>query len=143
MKIYIDAENVSSKNYQEIIRLARHYGTVDEVRVYSIQKDPYTKGWSEVEKSEKRVKSIRLYGGHSKNKVDKKIIKDLKKDVGMYKTDAFVVVTSDGDYAESIKILSEKNTAIVFGEKKAPEKLRNSGNVFKEIGKKKNDRRKK
>ena len=53
MKIYIDAENVSSKNYQEIIRLARHYGTVDEVRVYSIQKDPYTKGWSEVEKSEK------------------------------------------------------------------------------------------
>lgn len=73
--LFIDGENISHKKAESILKAVKHQGELYSARVYGLQKDEHTKGWSEKAK-EYDIKDIRLYGGPEKDKADKKIQKD-------------------------------------------------------------------
>ena len=78
---------------------------------------------------------IRLCGGPEKNKVDRKIQKDVKREITQHKNvDIVCVATSDKGYADTILELRARGKRVVgIGESKAPDQLRNACSVFIEI----------
>ena len=135
MLLVIDGENISSKKYSRIMKTVKKVGELEDSRVYGLQRDARTKGWSDEAKKDNILKDIRLYGGPSKNKVDNKIKRDIRRSVINNKNiDIVVIVTSDGDYSDIVENTREKHKkVVVIGEKKAPKKLRDSCNMFVEI----------
>lgn len=134
--LLIDGENISYKKAENTLSAAKKHGVLDmdQVRVYGLQKDASTKGWSEKAK-ELGMKDIRLYGGPSKDKVDKKIQKDAPNIINQSKNiDIVCITTSDKGYVDSILALREKGKrVVVIGEAKAPVKLRDACNKFIEV----------
>ena len=103
---------------------------MNQVRVYGLQKDTSTKGWSEKAK-ELGIRDIRLCGGPSKDKVDRKIQKDA---LNMKNINTVCISTSDKGYVGSINELRKgRKQVVVIGETKAPVKLRDACNRFVEV----------
>ena len=132
--LFIDGENISSKKANAIMRAAEKQGVIDAAKVYGIQKDAHTKGWTEKAK-ECAIKDIRLSGEPEKDKVDKKIFKDTKKAVLEQKNlDIVCIATSDGGFVDTVKELrAQGKRVVVIGEEKAPDELRQACSEFIEI----------
>ena len=133
---YIDAENISSKFWDDIERyiscLVDKYSTT----VYALQNDPATMGWHEVAKTNDDVKEIRLCGGPAKNKVDKKIIRDIRRLIGnCTPTETCVfIVSSDSDYRVAVRELKEVGILVIgIGEAKANDGYKKSFDRFIEL----------
>lgn len=75
--VFIDAENIPSKFWEQVERCISYLVDKWSTKIYALQKDLATMGWHEVARSNDHVKEIRLSGGPAKNKVDKKIIRDI------------------------------------------------------------------
>lgn len=133
--IFIDGENIPAKKAECIMAEARKRGVIDFVKVYGLQKDLTTRQWSNIAKSAKNIKDIRLSGGPSHNKVDKKIKHDTLNDVkAAPNVDIVIIVASDHGYADNIRELRAMGKrAVVIGEAKTPLKLRQACNEFVEI----------
>lgn len=128
--LFIDGENVSSKKAEIIMAKAKQQGKVESSKVYALQKDEHTKGWTDKAK-ELGIKGIRLYGSPEKDKVDKKLQKDAKQKGN---ADIVCIAASDGGYADSVKELREQGKKVVIiGESKTPDKLRKACDKFVEI----------
>ena len=132
--LLIDGENISYKKANAIISAAQQQGVLSSKRVYGLQKDSSTREWS-VKAKEYGIADIRLFGGPQKNKVDKKIQKDAKREIAQHKNvDIVCLATSDKDYTVTIKELRARGKrVVVIGEGKASDKLRNACSVFIEI----------
>lgn len=132
--LFIDGENISYKKADIIMNIAKRQGILFSDRVYGLQKDNSTKGWTDRAK-EYGITDIRLFGGSEKNKVDRKIQKDAIREIIQHKNvDIVCVVTSDRGYVETIrKLRAQGKRVVVIGEEKAPNKLRNACNKFIEI----------
>jgi len=132
--LLIDGENISSKKAEQIIKIAEQQGKICLSKVYGIQKDQHTEGWSDKAK-EYGLKDIRLCGGPQKDKVDKKIQRDAIKEIKNNKNvDTVCIATSDKGYIETIRELRQHGKrVVVIGEQKATKDLRNSCNKFSEI----------
>lgn len=134
MAIFIDGENISYKKADKIMKISNSLGILYEAKVYARQKDLCTRRWSDMAKKH-GITDIRLFGGSEKNKVDRKIKKDAKKEILRHKNiDIVCLVTSDLDYIDTISFLrSQGKQVVVLGEKKASASLRRSCNKFFEI----------
>ena len=132
--LFIDGENISCKKVNAIMNAAKKQGIIFSVRVYGLQKDNSTRGWSDKAR-EYGIADIRLSGGPEKNKVDRKIQKDVKREISQHKNvDIVCVATSDKDYAVTIHELRERGKrVVVIGEDKTSDKLRNACSKFIEI----------
>ena len=132
--LYIDGENISSRKAGIIMATAQQQGILFFVKVYGLQKDNSTRRWSDKAK-EHGMSDIRLCGGPEKNKVDRKIQKDVKREITQHKNvDIVCVATSDKGYADTILELRARGKRVVgIGESKAPDQLRNACSVFIEI----------
>lgn len=133
--IFIDGENISAKKADAIMREAKTRGVVYFAKVYGLQKDLATKGWSVVAKSTADMKDVRLFGNPSKNKVDKKIMKDTIHDVAAApNVDIVIIASSDHGYTDNIrKLRNMGKRVVVIGEAKAPQKLRQVCNEFVQV----------
>lgn len=132
--LLIDAENVSHKKADVIMRCVELQGVIDTGKVYGRQKDSHIKRWSEKSR-EYGLEDIRLYGPPQKDKVDKKIQKDARREIFKHKNlDIVCLVTSDSGYVDMVdKMRSQGKRVVVIGEKKASEVLRESCSKFIEI----------
>lgn len=132
--LFIDGENISSKKVNAIMNAAKKQGIIFSVRVYGLQKDNRTRGWSDKAR-EYGIADIRLSGGPEKNKIDRKIQKDVKREIARNKNvDIVCVATSDKDYTDTITKLREQGKrVVVIGEDKTSDKLRNACSKFIEI----------
>ena len=130
--IFIDGENIPAKKAEIIMEEARKIGVIDSAKVYGLQKDKATRQWSQVAKSTTEMKDIRLCGKPSKNKVDKKIMKDTIREVGISaNVDIVIIASSDHGYSENIRNLRAMGKrVVVIGEAKAPKSLRQACNEF-------------
>ena len=134
LSVLIDGENISAKKAEAIMEIAFNQGELYKAKVYGRQKDDYTKNWSN--KAKKcGIEDIRLTGGPSKDKVDKKIQKDAKAIVRQDKNvDVVCIATNDAGYVESIRDLRSQGKRVIgIGGKQAPEVLRKSCSSFVEI----------
>lgn len=132
--LFIDGENISSKKVNAIMDAAKQQGILFSKRVYGLQKDNRTRRWSDIAR-ENGITDIRLFGGPEKNKVDRKIQKDMKREITQHKNvDIVCLVTSDKDYVVTIcELRSCGKRVVVIGEDSAPDKLRNACSKFIEI----------
>ena len=132
--LYIDGENISYKKANLIINVARKEGKLGIARVYGIQNDDATRGWSQVTNGG-NIRDVRLPGPPDRNKIDSKIKKDIHGNLSRERNiDIICIATSDGGYADIIKELKNRHKrVVVIGEKKAPAKLRSAGSKFVEI----------
>ena len=133
---YIDAENIPSKFWEKIRRYISCLVDKWSTKVYARQSDPTTMGWHEVAKTNDYVKEIRLCGGPAKNKVDKKIIRDIRKLIrNCTPTETCVfIVSSDSDYRVAVTELKEAGVHVVgIGEAKANDEYKQSFHSFIEL----------
>lgn len=132
--LFIDGENISHKKAESIMKAAKNQGILYSSKVYGLQKDTHTKGWSDKAK-ECGIKDIRLCGGPEKDKADKKIQKDAKQEIIQQKNvDIVCIATSDKGYVDTVKELRKQGKrVVVIGEDKAPEELRNACSKFIEV----------
>lgn len=132
--LFIDGENISYKKADIIMNAAKRQGTLFSDRVYGLQKDNSTRGWTDRARKY-GIADIRLFGGPDKNKVDRKIQKDAIKEITQHKNiDIVCMATSDKGYAETIrKLRAQGKRVVVIGEEKTPKELRNACNKFIEI----------
>lgn len=132
--LFIDGENISCKKVNAIMDAAKQQGILFSKRVYGLQKDNRTRRWSDKAK-EYGIADIRLFGGPEKNKVDRKMQKDMKREITRHKNiDIVCVATSDKDYAVTIrKLRAQGKRVIVIGEDSASDQLRNACSEFIEI----------
>ncbi len=132
--LFIDGENISPKKVKAILEVAEQQGEIFSQRVYGLQRDKYTSKWSE-EARKYNIEDIRLCGGPEKDKVDKKIKRDVKREIFQQKNvDIVCIATSDKGYVETIKELREAGKrVVVIGGKKAPDKLREVCSKFIEV----------
>lgn len=131
MAVFIDGENISSKKAEKIMQIVKRQGELYSARVYGLQKDPHTKNWTD--KAQKLgIKDIRLSGAHEKDKADRKIQKDAKKEIMQAKNvDVVCIATSDKGYADTVCALREQGKrVVVIGEEKTPVELRQAANKF-------------
>ena len=133
---FIDAENVPSKYWEQIEY--RMSCLVDNWsgKVYALQKDHATMSWHEVAKANDCLKEIRLSGGPAKNKVDKKIIRDIRRLIGncVPAETCVIIVSSDSDYRVVVAELKEAGVRVIgIGEVKANENYKQSFNRFFEL----------
>ncbi len=132
--LFIDGENISHKKAEKIMEIAKQQGELYSSRVYGLQKDKSTKGWSEKAK-EHGIKDIRMSGISEKDKVDKKIQKDAQREILQQKNvDIVCIATSDKGYADVVRKLREQGKRVVIiGEEKTSDELRRVCNKFIEV----------
>ena len=134
MSLFIDGENISHTKAKKIMKAVKKEGELFSAKVYGLQKDPHTKAWTD-EAKEYGIKDIRLSGGPEKDKADKKIQKDVNREVINAKNvDIICIATSDKGFVEMVQNLREKGKRVVIiGEEKTPQELRNACSKFIEL----------
>lgn len=134
MSLFIDGENISFRKAERIMEIVQKEGELYSSRVYGLQNDKRTKKWTAKAK-ELNMKDIRLYGGPAKDKVDKKLQKDILKEIQKEKNvDIICIVSSDHGYVSAIELAKKyKKRVIGLGEKNTSVKLREVCNKFIEI----------
>jgi len=133
---FIDAENIPSKLWNQIKKRISCLVDKWSAKVYALQKDHATMGWHEVAKTNDNVKEIRLCGGPAKNKVDKKIIRDIRRLIGnCTPTETCVfIVSSDSDYRVVVTELKEAGVLVIgIGAAKSNDGYRQSFHSFIEL----------
>lgn len=133
LSLLIDAENIGAKKASDILQKARNYGELNLACIYARQKDNATKGWHD-QAIQLGMSEKRLYGGPEKDKIDKKIKRDIQGLLAKDQTDVYVIASSDGGYREDVVRLRQLGKkVIVIGESKTPEKLKSAASKFVEI----------
>ena len=132
--LFIDGENISNKLAKQILEKANYYGTLAVSKVYGLQKAECTKKWTEKAK-ENDIEDIRLCGAPEKNKVDKKIIKDMKKAILKHRQiDTICLAAHDGGYANVLKELRDLGLkTVIIGTPKMSKKLKDICDKFEEL----------
>lgn len=132
MAIFIDGENFPAKKSQRLFAMVNGIGELDYAKVYGIQKDKSTRAWSQLALGMECLNDIRLYGGPGKNKVDRKIQKDVSNEIEIHKNiDIVVIATSDHGYVSSVKEMRSKGKkVIIFGNGKISNKLKEACNEY-------------
>ena len=112
--VFIDAENIGSNSCKKIVGQSNSSGNISEMRYYARQNEASTNNWKD-EAKKHNIKPILLCGGPEHNKVDNKIVKDIRKVLKTEKSiDIFCIATRDGDYASITKELREKHKRVVI-----------------------------
>lgn len=132
MALFIDGENIPARTSQRLFSIVNRIGELDYAKVYGIQKDKSTQAWSQVASEIEGLKDVRLYGGPGRNKVDKKIQKDVSKEIITHKNiDIVVIATSDHGYVDSVKEMRSKGKkVIILGNRKTSNKLKKACNEY-------------
>lgn len=137
---FVDTENFSAKHFMKVRRkLWELEETHENAGIYCFglkkDKEKRLKEWVAVTESINKVDWKWLDGSPEKNKVDNEIIKSVELLLATGKCDkidTYCFMTSDGDYADIIHKLCEKDKfTIVFGKKNASERLKSSCNMYK------------
>ena len=132
--VFIDAENISSDHCSSIIGQCKSIGEVFEVRYYARQKDPTTAKWKETI-TDYGLKPILMCGEPERNKIDNKIIKDIRKVLNSNKSiDIFCIASKDGDYSNIVQeIRNNKKRAVILATKGTSKKLKAKASEIKGI----------
>ncbi|MBR4728206.1 MAG: NYN domain-containing protein [Clostridia bacterium] len=132
--VFIDAENISSDHCSSIIDQCKTIGEVFEVRYYARQKDPSTAKWKETI-TDYGLKPILMCGEPERNKIDNKIIKDIRKVLNTNKSiDIFCIASKDGDYSKIVQeIRDNKKRAVILATKGTSKKLKSKASEIKGI----------
>ncbi len=132
--VFIDAESVSADKCPGIVGQSKSAGEIYEIRYYARQKDNSTVAWKDMAK-QYGIKPILMAGEPQKNKIDNKIIKDIKHILETNKSiDVFCIATRDGDYKEIVEYIQQrKKRAIVLATKNTSESLKDSASEVRGI----------
>ncbi len=134
LAVFIDAESVGSSLAARIDGQIKKIGTLFEARYYALQKDNRTKAWKDVAKKY-GFKPILLCGEPEKNRIDKKIMRDVRTMLEKNKqVDIFCIVSRDGDFTSLVNDLRKHGKRVVIlATKQTSKRLKEAANEVKGI----------
>lgn len=129
--LYIDAENVASKYCKQIMQKSASVGKLKKKRCYRRGEDASTTSWTD-EAREHEIKMVPISGEPKKDKIDNIIKEDIRNAIKRrVAVEVICIVTSDGGYIDIVKEIKRSGKqAVIIGEEKTPEKLREEANKF-------------
>jgi len=132
--VFIDAENISADHCPGIIGQSGSIGEVFEKRYYARQNDPSTAAWKDQAKIH-GIKPIIMSGEAEHNKIDNKIMKDIRHIVNTNKSiDIFCIASRDGDYtAITQELRNLKKRVVILAAKNTSGRLKNAASEVKGI----------
>lgn len=132
--VFIDAESISADRCSRIVGQCQSVGEIFEMRYYARQNDPATVAWKGQAKTY-GIKPILICGEPEHNKIDNKIVKDIRKVMNTNKSiDIFCIASRDGDYAQiAQEIRSRKKRVIILATKNTSKRLKESASEVKGI----------
>ncbi len=132
--VFIDAENVSADHCPGIIGQSRSIGEIYEIRYYARQNDPSTAAWKEPARAY-GIKPILMCGEAEHNKIDNKIMKDIRRIVNTNKSiDIFCIASRDGDYTAITQELRKlKKIVVILATKNTSGRLKNAASEVRGI----------
>ncbi len=132
--VYIDAENISARKLDVINTICEREGKLISINVYRRKNDKYTKEWRNVSNKRKTMNEIMICGKPRKDKVDKKIIMDMGKDLSNNTDiDTVILFSSDHGYAEIVKEIAKNGKEVIVAGKNLSERLKTAAGVYYEI----------
>ena len=134
LAVFIDAESISCSSATRIAGQINKIGVLFEARYYALQKDKGTSAWKD-EAKKFGFKPILLCGEPEKNKIDKKIIKDVRKMLEQHKqVDIFCIASRDGDFTPLVNELrQQKKKVVILATKQTSQRLKKAANEVKGI----------
>ncbi len=131
MALFIDADNIASRNLKEIMNKINGMGNLIVKRIYGNWSKPALSSWSSVI-SDNGLVAVQVFDHVTgKNSSDIAIVIDAVEVQYTKNIDIFVLVTSDSDFTGLANRLVENNkTVIGFGKSHAPKSLINSCTDF-------------
>ena len=132
--VFIDAESISADRCPGIIGQSQSIGEIYEIRYYARQNDPSTAAWKDYAR-DYGIKPILMYGGAEPNKIDNKIMKDIRHVVNANKSiDIFCIASRDGDYMAITQELRKlKKRVVILATKNTSEKLKSAASEVRGI----------
>ena len=114
--IFIDGENISSKEYKNILEDIRKYGRISISNIYLDWTE--NKSWMDISKNF-GITPIQCNKIKGKNSVDLKIAVDIMETIYEKNIDLFCILTSDSDFCHIVQKLKSKNKFVyIYGSKK-------------------------
>ena len=113
--IFIDGENISSKEYKAIIEDIRKYGRVSISNIYLDWTE--NKSWMDISKNF-GITPIQCNKIKGKNSIDLKIAVDIMETIYEKNIDLFCILTTDSDFCHIVQKLKSKNKYVyIYGPK--------------------------
>lgn len=111
--IFIDGENISYKDYKNILDDVRKYGQVSISNIYLDWTE--NKSWMEVSKNF-GLTPIQCQKINGKNSVDLKIAVDIMETLYERQIDLFCILTTDSDFCHIVQKLKSRNKIVyIYG----------------------------
>lgn len=132
--VFIDAESISADRCSRIIGQCNSVGEIFEVRYYARQNDHSTAAWKD-QAREYDIKPILMYGEPEHNKIDNKIMKDIRKVLDTNKSiDIFCIASRDGDYSQiAQEIRDRRKRVVILATKNTSRKLKDTASEVRGI----------
>lgn len=111
--IFIDGENISSKEYKNILDDVRKYGQVSISNIYLDWTE--NQSWKDISKNF-GITPIQCNKINGKNSVDLKIAVDIMEILYEREIDLFCILTTDSDFCHIVQKLKSKNKIVhIYG----------------------------
>ncbi|MEM7210830.1 MAG: NYN domain-containing protein [Pseudomonadota bacterium] len=131
LAVMIDADNVSSKHADAILREISEIGDPALRRVYGDWSSPALSGWQDKIRELGMTARQQSANTKGKNASDIGLVIDAMDILHSGRFDGFVLVSSDSDFTQLASRLREDGKLVIgIGEKKTPSSLRNVCNRF-------------
>ena len=79
--VYIDGENISARKLDKINAIFEREGQLISASVYRRKNDKFTKRWHNISRRRKSINEISLHGTPQRDKIDKRIVRDINRDI--------------------------------------------------------------
>lgn len=113
--IFIDGENISSKEYKYIIEDIRKYGRISISNIYLDWTENHS--WMHISKNF-GLTPIQANKINGKNSIDLKIAVDIMETIYEKNIDLFCILTTDSDFCHIVQKLKSKNKFVyIYGPK--------------------------
>lgn len=113
--IFIDGENISSKEYKYILEDIRKYGRISISNIYLDWTE--NQSWIDISKNF-GIQPIQSHKIRGKNSIDLKIAVDIMETIYEKNIDLFCILTTDSDFCHIVQKLKSKNKFVyIYGPK--------------------------
>ena len=111
--IFIDGENISSKEYKYILEDIRKYGRISISNIYLDWTE--NKSWMDISKNF-GITPIQCHKIKGKNSIDLKIAVDIMETIYEKNIDIYCILTTDSDFCHIVQKLKSKNKIVyIYG----------------------------
>ena len=132
--VYIDGENISARKLDKINAIFEREGQLISANVYRRKNDKFTKRWHNIGRRRESMKEISINGTSQRDKIDKRIIRDINRDIrNNSDIDVVILFSSDHGYAQTVEKIAGRGKEVIVAGKNISNRLKVVAGAYYEI----------